>query len=191
MKNKYLFLILAIFVFVAILSMPLKAFCKDSAIDNEDASRVNNQSKPQEKEDNQTRLIALVFRISAKGLVSVSDMEKLKKTAIERIDKMDKSAFHARYMDFYEHVYDYPFFTVKYRLYKELSKDEAIEKIKKLDKQQAYLIIDSLPDIVISNEFKRRFFKKQEQIPNGNDMTKFFDSMGKWINEIKKKYLGQ
>jgi len=191
MKNKYLFLILAIFVFVAILSMPLKAFCKDSAIDNEDAVRVNNQSKPQEKEDNQTRLIALVFRIFAKGLVSVSDMEKLKKTAIERIDKMDKSAFHSWYMDFYEHVYDYPFFTVKYGLYKELSKDEAIEKIKKLDKQQAYLIIDSLPDIVISNEFKRRFFKKQEQIPKGNDITKFFDSMGKWIDEIKKKYLGQ
>jgi hypothetical protein len=173
MYAKYLIKIQAIMIFAALLFMPLVGFCNDSA------------------QDGKVKFVAFVFRVCAKGLVSVSDMEKLKYNAINKIDKMDKPGFHAWYMDFYEHVDTFPFFSEQYGLKENLSKDEAIEKIKKLDKQQLYLIIDSLPDIVISNEFKRRFFKKHEQEPNGNDTAKFFDSMGKWISEIKKKYLGE
>jgi hypothetical protein len=125
----------------------------------------------------------------AKGFIAVVDVEKLKQNSVARINKMDEERFYARYMDFYEHLYDQPLFSETYGLREDLSREEAVEKIKTLDKPRMYAIIDSLPDVVINNEFKRYLFKNKKQAPQGTDPNSFWNSIGAWIDTIK--YLAQ
>lgn len=150
-----------------------------------------NNGAEEDNEDVQTKMIALTFRVLAKAFISVSDTEALKEGAITRISKMGEERFRTRYADFYEHIYDRPVFTNKFGLYKDLTKEEAVVRIKALDKQRLYTFVDSLPDIVISNEFKRYLFKSNKEMPPGKDEDGLWDAVGRWIEAIKQKYVMQ
>ena len=139
--------------------------------------------------DAQDRVIAYSFRVLAKGFVAATDLEKLKKGMIARIEKMDDAYFNARYLDIYEHVYEQPAFTKAYGLHAGLTKSEAIAQISTFDKPKAYSLIDAVPDIVITNEFKRYVWKKSETMPKGSSPDSFVQLMTRMINDFKHKYL--
>jgi hypothetical protein len=142
-------------------------------------------------EGTQDKVIAYTFRLLAKGFVAAVDLGKLKTGASTRISKMDDAYFRARYLDIYEHVYEQPLFTKTYGLDQDLTKAEAIAEIQGFDKPQLYALIDAVPDVVITNEFKRYLWKKKEELPKGDNPNNFIKTMSRMIDDFKRKYLPQ
>lgn len=192
MKNKVFIKAILIAFLITILFSHNLGFCQKNLQPITPNNAIDNSGlQTAEKDKAEYQIIGFAFRVLAKGFVSMADMEKLKINAINKINKMDEASFHARYMDFYEHIQDDQFFTGKFRLHKDMNKPEAIEKIKSLDKAKLSKIIDSVPDIVVANEFKRYLFKNNQEPPKSNDVKNIFDSFRRMMDEIKQKYLGK
>jgi hypothetical protein len=147
------------------------------------------QASPEHSDDTRDTLIAVVFRIVAKGFVAAVDLDKLKQGMAARISKTDEAYFHARYMDVYEHVREQPLFTRAYGLQSDLTRAQAIAELQSYDKPKLYAFIDAVPDVVITNEFKRYLWKKKEQVPSGNSVDNFFKAAAGMIDDFKRKYL--
>jgi hypothetical protein len=140
-------------------------------------------------ESAQVKIIGYTFRLLAKGIVAASDINSLKAKNMEKLNKMSRESFHARYLDIYEHLYEVPFFTKNYGLNKDTTKEEVMEKIKGLDKDKLYAAVDALPDTLIANEFNRFMFKNKQAVPNSADKKGFLDSLNQMLDYLKKKYL--
>jgi len=144
-----------------------------------------------ENQSTQDKVIASAFRIVAKAFVAAVDLDKLKDGMTARIDKTGDLYFHARYMDIYEHIYEQPFFTQTWGLRQDLTKEEAMAIIRSFDKPKLYALIDAIPDIVITNEFKRYLWKRKEALPTGSDPENFSQAIGRMIDDFKRKYLSE
>lgn len=137
----------------------------------------------------QERLIGFIFKVLAKGLVAAADLEVLKTKNTDKINKMSEEDFHVRYRDFYEHFSSNRVFTDKYGFHDNMTKAEAIEFIRIMDKDKICVIIDALPDVFIANEFKRHLFKNKQAVPASDNKNVFGDRMNEMIAEVKDKYL--
>lgn len=136
-------------------------------------------------------VFAFIFKILAKAYISTADIEVLKKENINKINKMDEEGFHWLYLDFYEHISKVSFINVNYGLNEDISKEEAVSKIKLLDKQKLYAIIDSLPNEIIISEFKRYLSNNNRQVPQIDSVSQVRQSLGQMIESIKNKYIGK
>ncbi len=168
-------------------------FCQEDDGTRISGNAISNSAKQQdtEKDNAEIKFIGFVFRILAKGLITAADIGQLKINSIDKINKMDEGSFHARYLDIYEHLHDCHFFTSNYGLRENMTREEAIEKIRLLDRQKMYAIVDALPDTVIANEFKRYLYKNKMETPKADEIEKFFEVIKKMLGEIKRKYLGE
>lgn len=125
--------------------------------------------KPQKNErlKIEDNLIASTFKILAKLFVATVDTKKLKKDNIKKINKMDEEKFSKRYVEVYKVIKYCPVLMARYQVNEDMTKKQAIAKIKLLDKKQLYDAIDLIPDSVIAGLFKEYLHKKGQDIRQG------------------------
>ena len=179
---------IGIIIFIAVSAWLDLGFCQIQA-DEQSLKCSPNKQKNERYYSAQTKIVAVSFKVLAKGFISTTDLERLKGNIINKILSMSDESFHARYMDIYEHVYDSSFFVNKYGLYEGLTRQEAISKVKSMDKAKLIAAIDALPDDLIYDEFHRFLFKNRQEAPDANNSKRLFDSLNKMIEYLKKKYL--
>lgn len=131
------------------------------------AKEVPVEPQKNEKLKIEDRLIGSTFKMSGKLFVSTISIEKLKIDNINKLDKMDQEKFRKRYLEVYRVIKDCPILTARYKINEDLTKEQAIAKIKLLDKKQLYDAIDSIPDSVIAGLFKDYLRKKGSDIRQG------------------------
>lgn len=163
---------------------------KELGVSNDITSN-NSQACGSRKDSPKDAVFAFIFKILAKAYVSTMDIEALKKENIDSINKMDEESFHLFYLDFYEHISKVSFININYGLNEDISKEEAVSKIKSLDKQKLYAIIDSLPNEIIISEFKRYLSNNNKQAPQIDNASQVRQSLGQMIESIKNKYIGK
>lgn len=113
-------------------------------------------------------IIGSAFKSLAKAFIATADIEKIKKNNAEKLKKMDEARFRKRYEKVYNIIKDCASLTEAYGLDKDLTKQQAIEKINSLDKKGACKIVDSVPNSLIANQFKLYLNEKKQEIEKSN-----------------------
>jgi len=122
--------------------------------------------KPQQKATWDEKAIGSTFKTLGKALISATDLEKLKQENIKKIKAMDDERFRNRYSDYFNIIKQAPLLQSKYKLSPNMTKHQAMEKLKTLNKKEFCGIVDSIPDAVIAMEFKKYVEKHKAKIEN-------------------------
>lgn len=137
-----------------------------------------------EKISIEDRTISLTFKTLAKAFVSMADIEKLKKSNISKIEKMDDGKFKKRYGKIYGALRELPLsIKTTYGIKEDMSKKEILQKIEPLDKKELYRIINAIPDETIARIFKNYLKERKRQI-NKTELVKQINNF--WFKMIKK-----
>jgi len=132
------------------------------------------------------RIIGSTFRTLAKGFVLAVDIEQLKKNNIDKLTAMKDEKFRRRYAEVYEIIQDLPTdLKNAYGIKKEMTRQEAIAEIKKMDKKKIYAIIDAVPDAVIVRQFKQYLAEQKrtlEESSAAEEINKFWQKVLKKIH---------
>ena len=100
---------------------------------------------------------------------------------------MDDDKFKRRYSQVYKALEDLPpFLRGKYGITKDMAKEQAISNIKAADKKKIYEIIDSIPDKVISDQFKQYLNKSKEEIQRSNIVKQVNKIWNKMVEKTKR-----
>lgn len=127
------------------------------------------------------RIIASTFKGLAKAFVASSDIKKLKKDGIAKLEKMDEEKFKARYRKVFAVIKNLPpMLRLQYGITENLPPQQAIVNIRLLDKNRIYEAIDAVPDAVIAAEFKRYLYQKEQGVKNSPTI----ESINKLWNRI-------
>lgn len=111
------------------------------------------------------KIIASTFKNIAKAYVEVSDIQQLKKNNIEKMEKMDEDRFRTRYAKYYEAIRALPpGIKGAYGINEEMNKQQVIEKIKSLNKNEICVLIDAVPDEIIAQRFKEYLIVKKKKL---------------------------
>jgi len=183
--------ILIIIISLGVVYRCIPGFCQgvsNQEIPGESIARTSRVDKS-EDDETETKFISYIFKILAKGVIATTDLDNLKTKCIAKIDEMSEDDFRVRYHDFYEHFSSNRVSTQAYGFHNDMTKTEAIELLKSLDKNKISALIDALPDIFIANEFKRYSFKNQLAVPDSNNTTVLLHRLKKMITYLKDKYL--
>jgi hypothetical protein len=101
--------------------------------------------------------------------VAFEDMDKLKKESIAKLERMNDLKFQQRYLKVYPALKDLPdAVKKKYAIQEDMSRQEAISQLKKLNKQMAYEVIDRLPDSAIAGQFRRYLLRHAQELEKRN-----------------------
>ena len=186
MKRSIFIIVILIIVFGRI-----PGFCQSASNKEITGGPVAGVSRANNSEDDEVeaKFISYIFKVLAKGIIVTTDLDTLKTKCIAKIDKMSEEDFRLRYQDFYEHFSNNRVSTQAYGFHNDMTKTEAIELLKSLNKDKISAIIDALPDIFIANEFKRYSFKNKLAVPDSNNTTALLDRLKKMITYLKDKYL--
>ncbi len=132
------------------------------------------------------KIIGSTFKTLARAFVVFVDINNLKKDNIDKLKKMNEEKFKHRYAGVYKAVKDLPVeLKVSYGIIEGMTKEQAIKKIEPLDKKKIYEIIDSIPDVIIANQFKQYLSEKKQANTKSNtveQINKFWNEMIKKIN---------
>lgn len=125
------------------------------------------------------KVIGSTFKTLAKTFVVMSDIDKIKKSNLARLNKMKPDKFKKQYAKAYVALRDLPDdIKATYKITEDMSKEQAIINSESLDKQKIYEIIDAIPDAVISGEFKKYLSSRGEEVRNSGlveQVTKFWN----------------
>jgi len=115
------------------------------------------------------RIAGSTFKTLAKAFVAITDVNKLKKNNIDRLNKMNEEKFKKRYAGVYQVIKDLPAeLKVSYGITEAMTKEQVIKNIESLDKKKIYEMIDSIPDAIITNQFKQYLGEKKQEIQKSN-----------------------
>lgn len=118
-----------------------------------------------EKTSVEDKTIGLTFKTLAKAFISIADIDKLKKSNIGKIEKMDERKFKERYHKIYETLKELPLsIKTAYGIKEEVGKKEIIQRIESLDKKETYKIIAVIPDETIASLFKRYLKERRQEM---------------------------
>jgi len=145
----------------------------------------------QEKVSREDRLIGSTFKALAKVFLATADFDTLKKNNIGKLRKMDEAKFKKRYARVYEVIKDLPVeLKVSYGVTEAMTKEQGIKNIETLDKDKAYKTIDSIPDTIIAEQFKKYLGEKKEEIQKSSlakQINNFWDKMLEQVNRLTPK----
>lgn len=149
----------------------------------------------QDKVNTEDRIIGLTFKALAKAFVAIVDINKLKKSNIDKMMKMKEDKFNSKYAKVYEVIKDLPSeLKAGYAVTEHMTKEQAIRNIKSLDKKKIYAMIDSIPDVIIAREFRQYLSKKKQEIQKNNvvgQINRFWAKMMEKVNiSVKNKRVG-
>ncbi|MCR4338154.1 MAG: hypothetical protein NUV91_10155 [Candidatus Omnitrophica bacterium] len=141
----------------------------------------------QPKASNEDKIISATFKTLAKAFVATTDIEKLKKKNIDKLNKMDEEKFKKKYAETYKIIKDLPApLKTRYGIIDKMTKEHAVRNIHSLDKKKTYEIIDAIPDAIIAREFKESLEKEKEQMKNSNVVEQIQKSWNRMISEMNK-----
>lgn len=127
-------------------------------------------------------LIGTTFKMAAKAFVSASDIEKIKKNNITKLEKMNEEKFRKRYAKIYETINGCPSLALASGLKPDLTRQEAVDKIKSLNKERLYGLMDSVPNSFIASQFRLYLEGKKEKIKKNTllvQIQQFWDNMAR------------
>lgn len=137
-----------------------------------------------EKTSVEDKAIGLTFKTLAKTFISITDIDKLKKSNISKIEKMDEGKFKKRYHKIYEALKELPLsIRTAYGIEEDADKKEIIRMIEQLDKKEIYKMIAAIPDETIVSLFKRYLKERRQEIQKA--------SLVKQINKIWLKMINK
>ena len=140
-----------------------------------------------EKVSIEDMIIGSIFKSLAKAFVAVTDINKLKKDNIDKLNKMDTDKFRRRYAKVFEVIKDLPpELKSKYGVTVHMTKEQTIKNIESFDKETINETIDSIPDTIIVKQFKKYLSEKKQEIQKGKlaeQINKFWNKIVDKINE--------
>jgi hypothetical protein len=137
-----------------------------------------------EKVSLQDKAIGSTFKTLAKGFVVVLDIDKFKKDNISIINKLKPDKYKIKYAKAYEVIKELPDnLKIKYGIIEDMPREQLIKDIESLDKNKIYGLINSMPNTMIANEFKKYLNQKKK---GGQD-----SNLVKEINEFWNKVLAK
>lgn len=141
----------------------------------------------EEKTGTQAKLVGGTFKTLAKAYVTTANIEQLKEKNIKRIESMKESWFRMRYAEVWDVVQRMPEKTrKKYNVTAGMTKSEAVDLIRSMDKKKICEIIDQAPDQVIYDEFRKELAKNGKS-SEGNVMTRVSEIWNDIVGKINKK----
>jgi hypothetical protein len=131
-------------------------------------------------------IIGSTFKTLAKAFVVTANIEKLKKDNVDKLKKKNNDKFRAQYAKFYAILENSPSLRARYGLVENMTKDEAVAKIKSLDKKKIYAAIDDIPNKLIADQFRLYLGRKKQEMQNSNMVVQIRQT---WERIIKKAYI--
>ncbi len=114
------------------------------------------------------RIIGSTFKTLAKAFISTIDIEKLKKGNIDKLNKKDEAKFRKQYAKAYKVLRECLEITERYGLKEDLTKQEAIEKIRRIGKKDMLGVLNSIPDTFIAGQFSAYLKEKKQEMEKSN-----------------------
>lgn len=152
--------------FILLCALPYQAECADKKIGAGD------------------RAIASTFKALAKGFVFTVDLEKIKQENTARISAMKDEKYRRHYLKAFAFTQELPAgIRQQYGLGENMTKEEAIKAIRRLNKERVYLIIDAVPDALIAREF-RKYLSSVKRDIRESDLVAQINSF--WDKAVKK-----
>lgn len=139
-----------------------------------------SEAAVQESISSQDKFIASTFKLLAKAFIRAVDIDKLKQSSVDRIDKMTEAKFQKQYTRVYLTVGRIEFLRKHYGISKDMTKAKVKEKIKLLDKSKIYAIIDAVPDEIIVEQFRQFLSETKdnaEKTSIAEEIHRFWDKM--------------
>lgn len=102
------------------------------------------------------RIIGATIKSVVKLVVATTNIEKVKKKLINKLEKIEDKEFRIRYTNFYGLIKDLPQ-DIKdtYRVTPRMTREQMIKNIKSVDKKTVYKIINRIPDKMVAGLFKQ------------------------------------
>lgn len=114
----------------------------------------NAYAQQAEKESFGEAAVGTTLKVMAKTYVTAMDLKKFKKRHAERIEQMDEQSFRAAYNNTLTIVKYSPKLRSDFGLAEDLGREEALERLRKLDKKTLCRMIDAVPDKTLIAKFK-------------------------------------
>jgi hypothetical protein len=115
--------------------------------------------------------IGLSIKTFARAYVALEDIDALKLRSIAKLKKLSEEKFQARYAKVYDILKDLPEHLLKeLGILEYMTKTQAMEMIKLVDKKKIYFVIDAIPDAILAREFHKYVFLNQPQMKNKNPL---------------------
>jgi len=113
------------------------------------------------------KVIGTTIKTVVKGVVALTNLEKVKKKIVYKLDRMDEKEFRARYAKFYELIKDLPQdIKAKYKVTPRMTKLQMTKNIKSATKKEIYRIISRIPDKTAAALFKE-YLREIGRKPSG------------------------
>jgi len=120
----------------------------------------NTQTQQLREATLEDKVISSTLKNLAKAFVMVIDLRSLKVTYIKKLEKMDDSKFLKKYAKTYPYIMNLPdYIKMRYGVANEMTREQAVENLKTIDKDEMYELIECIPDAVVADNF-RSYFKK-------------------------------
>ncbi|MFC1624524.1 hypothetical protein ACFL28_04355 [Candidatus Omnitrophota bacterium] len=102
-----------------------------------------------------SKVIGTTVKSVVKIVVATTNVEKVKKGLINKLNMMEDGEFRERYTKFYPIVKDLPpHLKTTYNVSPHMTRAQMIENIKSVDKKKIYKIINGIPDKTVTELFK-------------------------------------
>jgi uncharacterized protein YdbL (DUF1318 family) len=141
----------------------------------------------EEKLSLQDNAIGSTFKTLAKGYVAVMDVDKFKKDAVAKINKVQPDKFKRKYAKIYESIKELPpKLKNKYGIVEDMPKEQLIRDVESLDKKKIYEFIDSVPNNIIVKEFKGYLNENKQGAKDSNlikDINEFWNKVLAKVNQ--------
>ncbi len=131
------------------------------------------------------KIISYAFKGIARAFVSVVDIDKLKKSNIEKLNNMKEEKFKKQYALAYKVIKECDFLASNYGMREDMAKLETIRKIESLDKKEIYGIIEAIPDTVIATQFKNYLSGRKQDLEKYNIFEQINKVWGKIIQKAQ------
>lgn len=136
------------------------------------------QNKPDREEVAvEDKIISGTLKSMVKALIVIEDNTKL----VRRIQNMDEAKFRRRYNEFYKIASGSSGISASYGLKPNLTKEEAIGKLKSYNKQKMYTMIDSFSDRAVALSFKQYLRQRRQSLSGSNIVDKAGQAWNKLI----------
>jgi hypothetical protein len=132
------------------------------------------------------KMIASSVRVMAKTYVRTTNLKKLKRTHIERIKQQDDDTFHTYYTHTLDVIKNSPRLKGEFALDENMSRQQAMERLQKIDKDTLCRIIDAVPDSVIAVRFRAYTASRNDEL-KGKDVTQRIETGWKSIQQRLEK----
>jgi len=101
------------------------------------------------------KVIGKTIKTVVRLVVATTNIEKVKKKIVNKLNAIDDEEFKARYAGFYELIKDLPpDIKAAYKVTPHMTRQEMIENIESVDKKEVYRIISRIPDKTVTDLFR-------------------------------------